>query len=168
MLIYHPAFDANHCLYRIVTILYSSQKTEVSWSLLRLLDFYYLFPAQLKKISPWPNQISKYKKLLRNIPEQYEDISNSSRVFYDLEKFQKTAVLELIAKGIISKESFEEGKVCLVDGALPNSFVEYIENNEFFYKDEFKIIIEALPTVDLNGPQGLKKRSGLMEYIYDA
>ncbi|MCS2609173.1 ABC-three component system middle component 5 [Halomonas dongshanensis] len=168
MLIYHPAFDANHCLYRIVSILHSANKTGVSWSLLRLLDFYYLFPAQLKEISPWPSQISKYKRLLKNIPQQYEDINNSPRVFYDLEKFQKTAVLELIAKGIVSKESFEADKLCLVDDALPPSFIAYMKSDEFFNKDEFKIITEALPMVGLNGPQGLKKRSGLMEYIYDA
>ncbi|MDX2353240.1 ABC-three component system middle component 5 [Stutzerimonas xanthomarina] len=50
MLMYHPAFDANHCLYRIVSILRATDDQQISWPLLRMLDFYYLFPGQLKNI----------------------------------------------------------------------------------------------------------------------
>jgi len=70
-----------------------------------VLDFYYLFPSQLKNIKPWPSEIQKLKALVTKIPEQFEDLTNPARTFFELEIIQKTATLELIAKGVISKRS---------------------------------------------------------------
>lgn len=166
MLIYHPAFDANHCLYRIVSIL-SATKKDVSWQLLRILDFYYLFPSQIKNINPWPREIQKYKALTKKIPDEFEDITNPARVFFDLEAFQKTATLELIAKGVLSKDSFDSGIMKLEPNSIPDLYKEVLAKDSFVQGSTFKIITEALPQAAFSGPNGLKRRSGLMEYIYD-
>ena len=160
MLMYHPAFDVNHCLYRILGILSNTKEFEISWSLLRILDFYYLFPSELKKIKPWPREISEYKKIAAEIPEPFEDISNSKRIFHDLEHFQKTAILELIAKGIISKDLFAMGKVRLDDFLSPNQYLSKISGDTFFSTPAFKIITKALPVLELNGSSGLKSALG--------
>ena len=47
MIIYHPYKDANHCTYRIISILHKCQKP-VNINYLHLADFYHLFPSQLK------------------------------------------------------------------------------------------------------------------------
>lgn len=167
MLMYHPAFDANHCLYRIVSILNSTKEKDISWSLLRMMDFYYLFPSQLKKITPWPKEIQKLKALISKIPDQFEDLTNPVRVFFELESFQKTAALELIAKGILSKESFEKGVMRLEPDSLPPAFIEFLASDDFLSSNAFKLITQALPLANFNGAKGLKDRSGLMEYIYD-
>lgn len=167
MLMYHPAFDANHCLYRIVSILNATGETQISWPLLRILDFYYLFPSQLKKISPWPREIQTYKSQVRRIPNQFEDITNPTRTFFDLETFQKTATLELIAKGILSKSSFDKGIMKLEPRSLSPEYVELLATDEFSKSDAFNVITKALPVAPFAGQKGLKFRSGLMEYIYD-
>lgn len=167
MLIYHPAYDANHCLYRLLAILRSTTEFSLTWDQLRILDYYYLFPSQLKNIKPWPLNIKEYKGRLRFIPEQFEDINNPARVLYDLQVFQKTAALELIAKGIISKLDFEIGLLKVDSDLLPEGYLDVVENDLFLKSDSFEIITKALPRVEFNGASGLKKRSGLMEYIYD-
>lgn len=167
MLIYHPAYDANHCLYRLLAILQATTEFTLSWDQLRILDYYYLFPSQIKHIKPWPTNIKDFKSKLKSIPNQFEDINNPARVLYDLQAFQKTAALELIAKGIISKAEFENGVLKINGELLPENYIKLIESDDFLKSDAFKVITKALPKVEFNGDSGLKKRSGLMEYIYD-
>lgn len=167
MLIYHPAYDANHCLYRLLAILQGTKDFSISWDQLRVFDYYYLFPSQLKNIKPWPVSIKEFKTRLGSISEQFEDINNPARVLYDLQVFQKTAALELIAKGIVSKPEFDNGILKINSDLLPKAYFEFEKNDSFLRGDAFEIITQALPKVEFNGAAGLKKRSGLMEYIYD-
>ncbi|UVM45607.1 hypothetical protein LOY47_04900 [Pseudomonas brassicacearum] len=167
MLIYHPAYDANHCLYRLLAILQATTTFSLTWDQLRILDYYYLFPSQLKNIKPWPTNLKEFKIKLKAIPEQFEDINNPARVLHDLHIFQKTAVLELIAKGIVSKLDFEHGILKLSTRLLPSRYLELVQTDLFLKSDEFEVITKALPKLEFNGASGLKKRSGLMEYIYD-
>ena len=167
MLIYHPAYEANHCLYRLLGILQGTTNFPLTWDQLRILDYYYLFPSQLKNIKPWPTNLKEFKIKLKAIPEQFEDINNPARVLHDLQIFQKTAVLELIAKGIVSKLDFENGILKVNTGLLPSRYLELVETDLFLKSDEFEVITKALPKLEFNGASGLKKRSGLMEYIYD-
>lgn len=167
VLMYHPAFDANHCLYRIVSILNATGDAPISWSLLRMLDFYYLFPSQLKNIKPWPREMQKFKSHAAKIPDQFEDLANPVRTFFELQPFQKTATLELIAKGLLSKSSFENDFMVLESSSLPPTYIDLLETDDFLKSDTFKIITEGLPKAAFSGVNGLKSRSGLMEYVYD-
>lgn len=167
MLMYHPAFDANHCLYRIVSILHATEDVPISWSLLRMLDFYYLFPSQLKNIKPWPREIQKLKAQAMKIPDQFEDLTNPARTFFELQPFQKTAMLELIAKGVLSKSSFDKGIMELEPDSLPSAYTALLDTDDFLKSDVFKVITKGLPSAEFNGSSGLKSRSGLMEYVYD-
>ncbi|GFZ63143.1 MULTISPECIES: ABC-three component system middle component 5 [Pseudomonas] len=167
MLMYHPAFDANHCLYRTVSILNATGSTPISWPLFRMLDFYYLFPSQLKAIKPWPREIGKYKSKTANIQDQFEDLTNPARTFFDLQSFQKAATLELIAKGCLSKSEFDKGIMQLEPDALPPGYIALLETDEFLRSDAFIVITKALPEAPFYGSNGLKSRSGLMEFIYD-
>jgi hypothetical protein len=151
----------------LLAILQATTESSITWDQLRVLDYYYLFPSQLKNIKPWPSNIKDFKAKLKSIPDQFEDINNPARVLYDLQVFQKTAALELIAKGMVSKTDFESGILKLNDELLPEGYVELIANDFFLKSDAFEVITKALPKVEFNGGSGLKKRSGLMEYIYD-
>ena len=167
MLMYHPAFDANHCLYRIVSILHASGDAPISWPLLRMLDFYYLFPSQLKNIKPWPSEIRKMKAQALKIPDQFENLTSPSRTFFELETFQKTAALELISKGVLSKSSFDKGIMELEPDSLPSAYTDLLGTDHFLKSDAFEVITKGLTSVAFSGANGLKYRTGLMEYVYD-
>lgn len=167
LLMYHPAFDANHCLYRFVSILHATGEAPISWSLLRMLDFYYLFPSQLKSIQPWPSAIRKLQSHVIEIPDQFEDLTNPARTFFELEPFQKAAALELIAKGVLSKPFFDKGTMKLEPKSLSSDYIALLDADEFRKSDAFKVITKGLPSAGFRGASGLKFRSGLMEYVYD-
>jgi len=50
MLIYHPAFDAYHCVYRMTML--TQKVKELEYSKLRILDFYLCFPAEIDNRTP--------------------------------------------------------------------------------------------------------------------
>lgn len=52
-------------------------------------------------------------------------------------------------------------------GALPPGYIALLETDEFLKSDEFTVITKGLPETPFYGSNGLKSRSGLMEFIYD-
>ena len=83
MLLYHPIEDSTHCCYRLIRLLYVIDKSIPITSLM-ICDFYSLFPGQLKKISGWPKKKSDADKIVQGIPNEYEEILNPKRVFFQL------------------------------------------------------------------------------------
>lgn len=166
MILYHPAKDINHSIYRMISILISVDDI-LSIDKLRLLDFYYTFPNLLKEIKPWPADIKASKKLISKIPEPYEKISNSSRLFYEISNIQKSSLATLHSKGILDDEKYRDGKLLLNVDELPKKLLQAIKDDEFLKSDVFKVISFDLLRTQWEGKKGLKSRTGLLEYKYD-
>lgn len=167
MLIYHPVSDANHCAYRIISFLYGIEDQELSVDSLRFLDFYYLFPYQLKYIKPMPQGFGEFRKDINILDEQYEDIINPKRIFFELTEVQNNTLIFLISKGVISKSRYENKFVKLNIDMVPERIVQRINSDEFRKSRVFELLTTKFLKLELNGNSGIKKRSGLMEYIYD-
>lgn len=167
MLIYHPAYDINHSIYRILLILNSSVHKEFQWDLLRLMDFYLLFPHLLKQISPLPMTVKSYKKLINTLPDAYESMLNTKRILFELEPIQNTAIQNIMAKDLIDLDKFQDGIVSRSDTALPDELARRLQADVIAGEEWFRFITNELPALEFNGKSGLKQRSGLMEYKYD-
>ncbi|MEY0629774.1 ABC-three component system middle component 5, partial [Providencia rettgeri] len=101
MIIYHPLKDANHCSYRIISLLYKNNN-KVNEDNIKFMDFYYLFPDQLKHISRWPRSNSKLAKQIQTIKSSYEHIENPRRIFFELNIIRKNTIAHLFSKGILT------------------------------------------------------------------
>lgn len=167
MLMYHPLYDANHCIYRMLLILEATSLKQVDWEMFRLLDFYLLFPHVLKDIKPFPSKLRKYRKTILNIQDAYEALPNSKRVLYDLECIQDVAIHNLLAKDLVDMESFQNKCVARTSRKIPATLLRSIKESEYLQKGWFEVVVNELPLVEFYGPQGIKARSGLMEYKYD-
>ena len=167
MLAYHPAFDANHCAYRFMHILISSECNNLDWDKLRLADFYYLFPHLLKAISPLPKGLSQGRKYFKKINEPYEKVPNPKRLMFDLKDIQNSTIASLIAKQIIDRESFKNGFVTLVKSNIPGQLLENFNENPIINEDWFKVLSREIHNIEISGGKGFKARTGLMEYRYD-
>lgn len=167
MLIYHPAQDANHCVFRTLLLLEQTEHDEIDIDLYRLLDFYLLFPHLLKNISPLPVELIKYKSILAKIPEPFESMLNTKRIIYDLESLQTVTLHNLLAKKIIDVNSFKENKLRRTSDTLPDDLIIAIKSSNKIKEEWFSMIVHDLPKVNFGGNTGLKKRAGLMEYRYD-
>lgn len=168
MLIYHPANDINHCLYRMLLILETTTAKELNWNLFKLMDFYTLFPHLLKTIAPLPKSLMSYKESLKGIPSPFEALPNSKRVLFDLEGIQNTSILNLLAKDLVNLELFQEKRVKRTSKGIPPNLNMIIKNDPIKKQEWFTFVTSELPFVSFRGHKGLKARSGLMEFRYDS
>lgn len=166
MIIYHPFKDAHHCMYRFISLLFE-QDDGISKNMLCLADFYYLFPSQMKRINSWPRKNSKDFKLISSFPDQYETIINPKRIYFELREIQHNTIAHLLSKGIISRDSNSAQIIKLNKRSIPEELLDYLMNDEFRETEIFNIIATKLIQVPLNGKNGIKDKSGLMEFLYD-
>jgi len=99
MIIYHPAYDLNHCAYRFITLLSDIDGNKTEWDTLQLLDFYYVFPHFLSEIRLPKNPIATKNKL-KKISGPYETLPNPQRLMFELSALHKETARALVAKGI--------------------------------------------------------------------
>ncbi|WP_448118157.1 ABC-three component system middle component 5 [Pseudomonas serbica] len=164
MLIYHPAYDAYHCVFRMLCIVSELQSVELDKA--RLLDFYLLFPSAIAKIRLPKSHYSgrQLAKLLANV---YRDPINPSATFRELRYIQEAALKCMVASGFVDAKSYESGLMVRTKLPLPESMLEatsaYIKNN----LELTGFVLGELATIPLKGLDGLKDRTGLMEYRYD-
>lgn len=166
MLIYHPKNDIYNCMYRFLAIIKLSKKNSIEFNRLRIFDFFFLFPHLADSIAfPRLKGISSLRKLSRSFSEPYENLPDNKRLFSEISDYHIQAIQILSSKGIMRLENdvvyvgenFENLKIqqLLVD----NKYTEGL-----FYQKFVELLIE----VKLTGENGLKQRTGLMEYRYDA
>jgi hypothetical protein len=132
-----------------------------------ICDFYALFPGQLKFIYNWPRRNSNAWNLLKAIPDEYEEMLNPKRVFFQLNKVQNAAISHLHSKGILTYSNETEKDICLNKASIPSDIVNLLNSDETRKEDWFNIISSDLCKIELNGTNGLKSKTGLMEFVYD-
>ncbi len=167
MLIYHPIHDVNHCVYRLLLILESTQHPSIDTDLYRIIDFYTIFPSLLKNIKPFPTELAAFKRVLKEIPEPYERLSNIKRTMHELEPIQTTAIQNLLAKNFIDLEAFSARRLERTDIELPEEILVGLKENDLVEEEWFRMLINEFPTISFTGKKGLKARTGLMEFRYD-
>ncbi|ELQ3992266.1 TPA: hypothetical protein I3769_001114 [Enterobacter cloacae] len=167
MLIYHPIFDTSHCVYRSLLLLEEQNDCEIDIELFRLMDFYVLFPSLLKLIKPFPNELRRYKKAIQKISEPYENIQNPNRIFIELRRIQSIAFHHLLSKNLIDMESYTNGKIKRTKTVLPEDLKHSLSEVSYRKSEWFALISKGFQQIEFYGSNGLKKRTGLMEYRYD-
>lgn len=167
MLIYHPAYDVNHCVYRIVLIVENSSIKRIPLDLIVLQDLYVLFPHLLKEIRPFPANLRSYRKVVEGIGQPYEFMRNAGRVAAQIKVIQMAAIKSLLAKEVLSIESFQQGYIERTKSDLPDGLASLLESDLNAKESWFYLVVNELPSQKLTGKGGLKERSGLLEFRYD-
>lgn len=165
MLIYHPAFDIYHGVFRILRILNISPKQKFELERLRILDFYILFPNELFNFK-FPMASVKKKRQFHS-DNLYQKINDPKRIFFRLEPYQICALKCLAARKFIDTDLFLDGKICRTEKPLPNELNEAVEKANKTSPALVEFINDSLLKIDLYGKSGLKGRSDLFEYRYD-
>jgi hypothetical protein len=166
MIIYHPAYDLNHCAFRFITLLSDIDGNQTKWETMQILDFYYVFPHLLYDIRLPRNPIAT-KKTLKFIPNPYETLPNPRRLMFELRALHQEAARALVAKGILDKNLFLKNIIRLYSERIPEALRLQINNNENRNTIWYQLIVKCLAMHPINGKNGLKDRTQLMEYRYD-
>ena len=164
MLIYHPAFDAYHCVFRMLLLTNSLKMIE--YSKLRILDFYLCFPAEISKIE-LPKAMQSIRNVAKGARNKFRGPVSALRTFRDLEQIQNSAVRLLAASEIFDSKMLEEGIIIRSDRALPEELKRSTSTIQRQPNELTTFVLAELSKLELQGTGGLKQRTGLMEYRYD-
>jgi len=166
MLIYNPAFDIQHAIFRVLRLLTASPKEDFEVDRIRVLDFFLLFPEQLEALR-FPGAIRNQRSLFVAGYNPYRSLENPRRIFFELEPFQISALHCLAAYDLVDNEKFKAGFVTRTQKPAPPTLAEAIDKRNA----ESKILVDLLSVefakLPFFGEGGLKERSNLVEVRYD-
>lgn len=135
----------------------------------RILDFYLLFPFLIGEIRLSPAH-RRYKKIAQNYERlrPYGEQPESRTLFERMEPMQIAALETLASRNIIEPSLLNDSKVQLEPTAVPRELAaRAAQANEADHELlEFLNIIAT--QYEVLGQNGIKSRSGLMEFRYDA
>ncbi|VWX29896.1 conserved hypothetical protein [Moraxellaceae bacterium 17A] len=162
-MIYHTRHDIYHCCFRLISIISLAEVNKIEVDKIRIIDFYLVFPIYSQDIA-FPRGQGVSKKLLKSIEKPFEYLPNKKILFSELKEFQTQALQILMAKDIINiNDSFVEKGLRFEDVSS-----RILEDNRFKYDELYTELIKKLMRINLTGDKGLKQRTNLLEYRYDA
>ncbi|WP_320406455.1 ABC-three component system middle component 5, partial [Citrobacter freundii] len=96
-----------------------------------------------------------------------ENIQNPNRIFVELRRIQSIAFYHLLSKQLIDMKSFENGMIKRTETNLPDQLVASLNEAAIKKNKWFILVSKEFQKIEFYGANGLKKRTGLMEYRYD-
>lgn len=167
---FQPAFDPLHAVFRLLRLrdLFRKPPKPLAIDHVRILDFYLLFPFRLAGMrAPVTMRTLKVvaKSYQHTVP--YGEQPDDRMVFNRMEPMQKAALQALALRSLIDKEALENGTVVATAEQLPEPVVARILAANASEAD-LLAVLGALAEFPLNGMDGLKHRTGLLEHRYDA
>lgn len=166
MLVYHAALDINHARFRLLYVLELHAEHRVMFDLLRILDFYFLFPHLLGNVT-LARSMTRQKRALAERSSKHNRVPSPKLLIRQMQGIHETAVRALMANGLVLPEPFElqivERSATPVPAALKEVFASQPEDERALAL----FLATELATMPLNGQDGLKARTGLLEHRYD-
>ena len=167
MLIYHQRNDVFHCMFRIPSIIQLLETKKIEIDRLKIMDFYFIFPHLISNVTlPRAKGNSAIKKEAQTLNAPYENLPSNKILFSEMGDFQLQALDILRSKEIV--EFCESGWLCVGRHFEDEAIENLVNDNGFTSNGFFTVLVSVLSRCDLHGENGLKSRSGLMEYRYDA
>lgn len=166
MLTYQPQNDIYYGIFRFLSILIRDSSKEYNIDLFKILDFYLLFPNFIPDIRV-TNELLKDKNKFKQYKNAYAVEGNQKQIFNKLNKIQDKIIEILVSKNILNIAKIKIGIISLNPNIdIPFFLLQQIEvkNHENYNIFEF---LTKLSTLPFYGEDGLKDRTGLMEYRYD-
>lgn len=167
MLIYHPAFDLYNCIFRMLLLINNSKESKIELDRIRIWDFYLVFPREAQKIR-FPRELSKLKTIFKTKKDNpYEDLLDSKLIMNRMNPFQISALKCLASYGLIDHELLKQKIIKRTDKNIPEELLS-IYNELTVEKQNILKLVTGFHDILLYGPNGLKARTGLIEFKYDS
>ncbi len=153
-------------MFRFISIASMQDLEDFDSVRLRIYDLFYLFPHLVKDIEfPRTKGIAELKRSFGSINQPYEVLPDKKRLFSEMGDYHIQALQILKAKGIFEEEN---GNLRISEGFYSPSIQKLINDNSNESTELFCKLFQTLNAIEIVGESGLKKRTGLMEYRYDA
>ncbi len=162
---YQPAYDPYHTAFRLLRL--TSENPEISFKIgqLKILDFYLSFPTFLDSIKGFAR---KSKALdLDGSFQTYADLPLPIVIFRQMSPIQDSAIQTLCLRGVFEKDLYLDGFAKFNGENLSVQLSETIAKRNTEQRILVEFLLKELGTLSFEGHNGLKYRTGLLEYRYD-
>ncbi|MEQ8434216.1 MAG: hypothetical protein RIA71_08240 [Oceanicaulis sp.] len=165
MITYHPFYDVDHTIFRLLSVFLTHDGIELERA--QLYDFFLVFPHALADVTLPHTRSQRVRKHLKLIPKPYQRLPDSRVLFRRGAPLQHQAARLLIAAGALhpgeERQPLLYAKKDVINARLSEQLVEFSNRKHV----EF-LILDEIKDLPVHGPKGLKARSNLLEYSYDA
>jgi hypothetical protein len=169
-LTFQPSLDPFHAVFRFLRLreLFNN-KNALSRDHSRILDFYLLFPFCIRTIRLARGH-QKYKKLSDKYAslKPYGDQPDGPLMLQRMQPMQFAALETLAAQSYLDKQELQHDVVAATDRLVPQPIDERLSVLNSEQSDLLEFLSVLASEYEILGDSGLKARTGLMEYRYDA
>lgn len=169
-LTYNEAFDPYHAVFRFIRLHQACDISErLPFDTLRILDFYLLFPFRLQSMRLFSDD-KEWRKLSRSYEDQapYLTMPHDGSIFPKMEPFQQVGATSLVRNGYLSAEAWGENEIQFTSRAFSPAVVKRCAELNTQMAAFTDVLCQLKLRYPLNGRNGLKDRTGLLEYRYDS
>ena len=163
---YQPSYDPYHTAFRVLRVRDIADGLE--YEKCRILDFFLLFPFRLHDFRFKPED-----RALRQLAKEYSSTRGYAvqppprQLFTTMSQFYSAATQTLAANGYVDIAALSLGLVTYTGQPIPES-LDIRTRADNAAEADLLTGLRRLSTYDLLGRNGLKDRSGLLEYRNDA
>jgi len=94
--------------------------------------------------------------------DQFVQLPSEKSLYRDLTIFQKAAATNLVAKGLLSRESYLSGIAALVPDSIPAMLRADLDEVNSEESGFMEFLVNQFGALDLTGPRGLRALTGLV------
>ncbi len=172
MITYNPAFDLYHCIFRMAHIIERLEDTECfEIDKVRIWDFYLLYPSKTYDINVKPRKekdiYNAREQYIEKIHNPYEYSGDNRKLFEWIKPFQISALSCLVSCGILNKDAYISGNVCVANREILNDFIGHAGSCTTRERNVLSFLHLFSRNMPLTGIDGLKARTQLLESKYD-
>jgi hypothetical protein len=169
-LTYNEAFDPYHAAFRFIRLhLACDISSALPFNTLRILDFYLLFPFRLQSMKFFADDTG-WRKISRSYEDKapYGVMPDDDTILGRMEPLQRVAVAGLVRCGHLSGNAWNVNEVQFTKQPFPANLRARCAELNADMADIVGILCQLKSRYPLGGRDGLKDRTGLLEYRYDA
>lgn len=164
MLIYHLALDPYHGAVRVLRLFAINPGLRIEYEHLRILDFCLMFPEFIAR-ARLPQALKAQARRSQRKGTQYSGLREATSAFRRVEPIQRQTVRILTSSGILNESSdlLEAGP-----RELPHELRQRVNVRNGEEADLMRLVAIDLASFGFRGRDGLKDRTGLLEFRYDS
>lgn len=169
-LTYNETFDPYHAIFRFVRLHYACDiSVRTPFDTLRILDFYLLFPFRIQAMRLFSDDTA-WRKISKSYEDRapYGSMPDDITVFSYMEPFQRAAVSSLVRSGHLVANAWDMNEIQFTKKQLPKTVTLRCTELNDQMKPVVEILCQLKTRYPLSGRDGLKDRTGLLEYRYDS
>lgn len=166
-LVFDPAYDPYHTIFRMQRLIISAEKDQIEVDRLRIADFYDCFPILVDQFRQRPGD-RRFRTISRGAHLPYGGRPDGRLVFTRMQPTQAAAMRTLASAGYLELAALHGGIAKIVTREFPEPIllrINQMNSEQPILADFLKTILNDFP---LDGPDGLKHRSALLDHRYDA